>query len=98
LLVRGAAFGPGWAPTEKLNFSARVYREDQLFQGDPAAVLGVAALRHEITRGWRLGSYWEYDRQVHFQFAFDHGERESNLLGRNFRYNALVANARYLFW
>jgi hypothetical protein len=98
-VVRGVSFGPGWAPTAKLSFSARFLREDQQYGSDDlsAPVPGLPAL-HEIVRGVRLGSYWEYDRQVHFQFAVDHGERESNGIGRNYRYNAVMANARYLFW
>jgi hypothetical protein len=99
VVVRGVAFGPGWAPTAKLAFSARILREDQQYGGDETAqpVPGLPFL-HEILRGVRLGSYWEYDRQLHFQFAIDHGDRESNGIGRNYRYNAVMANARYLFW
>ena len=48
-------------------------------------------------RGYRLGAYWELSRQVHFQFSLDHGERESNILGRNYTYNAGIANVRYIF-
>jgi hypothetical protein len=98
ILVKGFAFGPGWAPTAKLNFQARLLRQHQVFEGDPNAVLGVTPLREEFVRGYRLGSFWEYDRQLSFQFSLDHGERESNILGRNYRYNAGIAQVRYLFW
>jgi len=98
VLVRGVAFGPGWAPTAKLNFSARIMREKQDFSGSPFVPLGVTPLRLEIVRNLRLGAYWEYTRQIHWQFAIDHGERESNVLGRDFKYNAVMANVRYLFW
>ena len=100
VLVRGFAFGPGWAPTAKLAFSARMMRERQEFSGDPAAALdpGAFPLRLEIVRNLRLGAYWEYTRQIHWTFAIDHGSRDSNVPGRDFKYNALIGNVRYLFW
>ena len=97
IVAKGYAFGPGWAPTAKLNFQARFLRQHQVFAGDPEAELGIAPLRQEFIRGYRLGSYWEYSRQVHFTFSLDHGERESNILGRNFVYNAGIAQVRYIF-
>jgi hypothetical protein len=97
LVVKGIGFGPNWAPTAKLNFQARLVRQHQTFEGDPEAELGLAPVREEFVRGMRLGSYWEYSRQVHFTFSLDHGERESNILGRNYRYNAGIANVRYIF-
>ena len=45
----------------------------------------------------RLGAYWEYDRRWHYQLSFEHGERESNLLGRNYRFNAGIAQVRFVF-
>ena len=97
VVVTGFAIGPGWAATAKLNFQARVLKQHQVFGGDPEAALGLAVLREEYIRGYRLGAYWELSRQVHFQFSIDHGERESNLLGRNYTYNAGIANVRYVF-
>lgn len=100
VLVRGVAFGPGWAPTAKLNFTARVMRERLDYHGGSAAftVAGVTPASLEIVRLLRLGAYWEYTRQIHWQFAIDHGQRESNVLGRDYRYNAFIANVRYIFW
>ena len=97
VVVTGYAIGPGWAPTAKLNFQARFLKQHQVFEGDPEVQLGVAPLRQEYVRGYRLGAYWEMTRQVHFQFSIDHGERESNILGRNYTYNAGIANVRYVF-
>src|SRR5258706_2854509 len=97
IVAKDVSFGPGWAPTAKLNFQARMIRQHQVFEGDPAAALGVAPLRQEFIRGYRLGSYWAYTRHVHFTFALDHGERESNILGRNYTYNAATANVKYIF-
>jgi hypothetical protein len=97
VVVKGVSFGPNWAPTAKLNFQARFIRQHQDFEGDPQAELGLTPVREEIVRGYRLGSYWEFTRQIHFTFALDHGERESNILGRNYRYNAGIANVKYVF-
>jgi hypothetical protein len=94
---KGFSFGPGWAVTAKLNVQARFYRQHQVFEGDPQAILGVTPLREEFVRGYRLGTYWDYDRHISYQFALDHGERESNILGRNFVYNAGIAQVRYVF-
>jgi hypothetical protein len=100
VVTRGIAFGPGWAPTAKLSFSARVMREKQDYSGDPGTALapGTFPLRLEIVRNLRLGAYWEYTRQIHWTFAIDHGTRESNALGRDYTYNALIGNVRYIFW
>lgn len=100
VVARGVSFGPRWAPTAKLAFSARVMRERREFQGDPGTVLApdVFPVRLEIIRNLRLGTYWEYNRQIHWTFAIDHGSRESNVLGRDYTYNAVIANVRYLFW
>src|SRR5205814_8895048 len=68
IVVKGFSFGPGWAPTAKLNFQARFLRQHQVFESDPEAALGVAQLRQEFIRGYRLGSYWEYSRQVRLTF------------------------------
>jgi hypothetical protein len=100
VVTRGVSFGPGWAPTAKLAFSARLMRERQEFSGDAGTALapGVFPLRLEVVRNLRLGAYWEYTRQIHWTFAIDHGTRESNVLGRDFSYNAIMGNVRYLFW
>jgi len=80
-----------------LALQARLLRQHQWFEGDPSFALGLTPLRQEYVRGYRLGAYWEYTRRLHYQLAFDHGERESNILGRNYRYNAGVAQARFVF-
>ena len=97
MVARGYAVGPGWAVTAKLNLQARLFRQRQWFEGDPVFALGLAPLRQEYVRGYRLGAYWEYDRRIHYQFSVEHGERESNILGRNYRFNAGIAQVRYVF-
>jgi len=100
VVVRGVAFGPGWAPTAKLNFSARVMRERYDYHAGAFTftVPGFTPLDIEMVRLYRLGAYWEYNRQIHWQFAIDHGERDSNVLGRDYRYNAFIVNVKYFFW
>ncbi len=100
VVTRGVAFGPGWAPTAKLSFSARVMRERQEFSGEPGTILapGSFPARLETVRNLRLGAYWEYTRQIHWTFAIDHGSRDSNAANRDYTYNAIIGNVRYLFW
>jgi hypothetical protein len=97
-IVTGYSFGPSWAATAKLNLIARLMQQKIDYQGDPAAELGLSPVRVEDIRNVRLGAYWEYDRQFHWQFAFDHGTRSSNFADRGYTYNALMANVRYNFW
>ena len=97
ILSKGWAVGPGWAATAKLNFQARFYRQHQIFEGDPTADLGLTPVRQEIVRGYRLGAYWDYDRRISYQFSVEHGDRESNIIGRNYRFNAGIAQVRWAF-
>jgi hypothetical protein len=97
VVIRGVAFGPSWAPTAKLAFSLRAFRNHQSFVDTPGAAVGTAPAHEEIVRGIRLGAFWEVQRRVDVTLAIDHGERESNFIGRNFRYNAFVGNIRYTF-
>lgn len=97
VLVEGFAFGPSWAPTAKLVFSARLVREDRDYSGDPAAALGVATLREEAVRTWRFAAGWEATRRHRLGVALETGERSSNVLGRDYEYTAVMANFRYSF-
>ena len=97
VVVKGFAFGPGWALTAKTNIQARFLRQNLTYGGDPEAQLGVVPLREEIIHAFRLGTYWEYSRQVHITAAWEQGNRDSNVLGRNYRFNAYMANIRYVF-
>jgi len=96
VVTRGVAFGPSWAPTAKLVFSARIAREELEYPGDPAA-LGLTAIREEVVRALRLSAGWEATRRHHLGIAVDTGERSSNLLGRDYDYTAVMANLRYVF-
>jgi hypothetical protein len=97
VLVEGVAFGPSWAPTAKLVFTARLVNEAREYSGDPAAALDIAPLRDETVRALRLGAGWEATRRHHLGLAWEHGERSSNVLGRDFDYNTFMANLRYVF-
>ena len=97
VVVKGYAFGPAWAVTAKTNLSARFLRQHLVYGGDPEEILGLEPQREEIVRSFRLGAYWEYTRKVHVTAAFENGNRESNILGRNYRFNAYTANVKYFF-
>lgn len=91
IVAKGVSFGPSWAATAKLVFAARFIRERRTFEGDPALALG-APLRDEQVNTLRFGVGWEFLRQWQASFAFDRGERESNAAGRDYNYNAIMAN------
>lgn len=97
VVVRSLSFGPGWAITAKTNVTARFLRQHLNYGGDPAAAIGAQPEREEIVRAIRLGAYWEYTRHVHVTTAFETGQRESNILGRDYQFNAVMANLRYIF-
>jgi len=96
IVTKGVSFGPSWAATAKLVFTARLVNEDRDFEGDPNAVAG-APLRSDSVRTVRLGAGWEITRQVQLGFALERGARDSNILGRDYQYTAAMANARYNF-
>jgi hypothetical protein len=97
-VITGYSFGPSWAATAKMNLIARLFQQKIDYSGDPAAELGVTPVRSETLRGVRVGTYWEYNRNIHWQFAVDHGTRSSNFEDRDFKYNAFMGNVRYVFW
>jgi hypothetical protein len=97
VLTKGWAVGPGWAVTAKLNVQARYFKQHQDFLGDPNAALGLTAVRQEVVQGVRLGTYWEYNRRLHYQFSIEHGDRDSNIAGRDYRYTAGIAQVRFVF-
>ena len=96
VLVRGAAFGPRWAVTNKVVLSARLVRERQTREGDPALVAG-ATLRDEVLHLWRFALGWEPERFWQVAFAVDRGERESNIPGRDYQYTAVMGNLAYVW-
>jgi hypothetical protein len=92
VVAKGIAFGPSWAATAKLVFTARFVRERRIFEGDPALSLAGAPLRDELFKLLRFGVGWEPLRHWQAGFAVDRGERESNIAGRDYSYTALMAN------
>lgn len=98
VLVKGVSFGPSWAATAKLVFSARLLRERREFQGDPTlALVPGTPLRDETIRALRLAAGWEPARHWEVGFGLDRGERESNIAGRDYDFTAVMANVAYRF-
>jgi hypothetical protein len=92
VLVRGAAFGPSWAPIMKLVFSARFVNERRQYQS--TAVTGLP-LRDDTLRTLRFAAGWEPMRRITLGAGIEYGERTSNTLGRDYDYVAAMANLRY---
>jgi hypothetical protein len=93
-LIKGVAFGPRWAATNKLVLSARILRERRVFDGDPSLIAG-ATLRDELVTLWRFALGWEPQRFWQVGVGLDRGERESNVAGRDYQFTAVMANLAY---
>jgi hypothetical protein len=92
VVVRGVAFGPRWAPREKLVFYAMFVNEEREYQSTSDATL---FQREETVRIWRLGGGWEPQRHIRIGAGVDWGERTTNVLGRDYDYLQVMINARY---
>jgi len=92
VVARGVRFGPSWAPTMKLVFSAQLVNERQQFQSTAAAAL---VARDDTLRLWRFGAGWEPQRHLTVGAGLEYGERTSNILGLDYDYGAVMANLRY---
>ena len=51
--------------------------------------------RSETLRRWRLGAGWEPQRHITIGTGVEFGERGSSELGRDYDYQAFMANLRY---
>ena len=94
---RGALVGIHWAATAKLVFGARFTHERRIYERDPAVVALGAPLRDETLRLMSFTAGWEPVRFWQLSSALDFGERESNLLGRDYDYTAVTINLKYEF-
>jgi hypothetical protein len=94
LFLKGVAFGPRWAATNKLVLSARLVRERRIFEGDPAVTAG-GALRDELATLLRFAVGWEPQRFWQVGVSLDRGERESNIAGRDYQFTAVTANVAW---
>jgi hypothetical protein len=92
VVVRGASFGPSWAPTMKLVFAATFLQERRQFQ---SSLTPGATGADDTLRRWRLAAGWEPKRHFNVGGGVEYGERTSNTIGRDFNYIALMANLRY---
>src|SRR5262249_26901259 len=94
MIVAGVSFGPRWAITNKAVLGALLVRERRVFDGDPSLGAG-ATRRDELIHLARISFGWEPVRFWQLSAAFDHGERESNIVGRDYKFNAVMGNIAY---
>jgi exopolysaccharide biosynthesis operon protein EpsL len=97
VVTKGVGFGPGWAPTSKLVFQARLLHENLDFRGDPGIALGATPERQDRFRGVRLAAGYTPTRNIEVSLGLDKGKRDSNTLGRDYDYSAASANVRLGF-
>ena len=93
---QGGSFGPAWAPTEKLIFQGRLVYEKRDYKGDPGFVASGTS-REDTFRGLRLSGGWAPRRNVEIVISADYGDRSSNVVGRDYDFTSVLANARLLF-
>jgi hypothetical protein len=96
ILVSGVAFGPRWAVTNQVVLSARFARERRLFDGDPSLTAGTTP-RDEVATLVRFAVGWEPQRRWQLSLALDVGERESNEVGRDFQFHAVMGNLAWVW-
>lgn len=96
-VLRGVSFGPSWAPLAKLVLYARFMHERRRLEGDPAALVLGTPLLDETIRTLRFGVGWEPQRHWRVGGAVDRGERESNSLGRDYKFTAFILNLSFAF-
>jgi hypothetical protein len=94
MIVSGVSFGPRWAITNKTVLGAQLVRERRVFDGDPS-LAGGTTLRDELIHLVRVSVGWEPARFWQLSAAFDHGERDSNVVGRDYKFNAVMGNIAY---
>ena len=96
MIVSGVGFGPRWAITNKAVLAAQLVRERRVFDGDPSLAAGTTR-RDELIYLARISVGWEPVRFWQLSAAFDHGERESNVVGRDYQFNAVMGNIAYVW-
>ena len=74
------------------------FTERDTFQGDPVQILAGTPQREDKFNGYTLGAGWSPLRELLLSLGYEHGRRTSNIVGRDFEYNVLSANARYTFF
>jgi len=94
MIVSGVSFGPRWAVTNKAVLGAQLVSERRRFDGDPSLAAG-NTLRDELVHLVRISAGWEPARYWQLSAAFDHGERDSNVVGRDYKFNAVMGNIAY---
>ena len=94
MIISGVSFGPRWAVTNKAVLGAQLVAERRRFDGDPS-LAGGTTLRDELIHLVRISAGWEPARYWQVSAAFDHGERDSNVVGRDYRFNAVMGNIAY---
>ena len=97
MVVRGWGFGPAWAPTAKLAFSLRLVSEHRQFVAADPNVAPAGTLLEEDVRIARLGMAWEPVRLTQVGLGVDRGTRQSNTLGRDYNFTAMMANIRVIW-
>jgi opacity protein-like surface antigen len=97
VIVHGNAFTVSWAPLAKVVFSGRLFEERRQAVGTADEVLLGLPLRDETVHGYRVGAGWEPLRFWQVGLGYEHNERTSNVLLRDYKDDLVSLNVRYRF-
>lgn len=102
VLATGASIGPSWAPTSKLVFELKAVYERREYAGDPGPAFNVfpgapGVEREDTFNGIRIAAGYTPRRNLKFSLAAERGDRESNILFRDYDYTRISANASFQF-
>jgi exopolysaccharide biosynthesis operon protein EpsL len=97
VIARGIRFEPRWAITDQVVLQAQLLDERDTFKGDPTVPVG-AGDREDKFRAGSIGLGWSPLRPVRLSLSYERGDRSSNIVNRDFKYQAVSLNARYIFF
>jgi exopolysaccharide biosynthesis operon protein EpsL len=96
-LTTGWGFGPAWAPTDKIVLQARYFDEDREYKGNPGLAVAGTPQRDDNVKGVSLTAGWTPRRHLQFSVGVERGDRSSNIVGGDYDYTLVSANARFRF-
>jgi len=96
LRATGFSLAPTWSVTPKLTLQAKASYETDKFLGDSGIVL-VTNLREDKVRTYQVSAIWSPLRQTNVTLALESGERTSNQLFVDYKYESITVTAMRRF-
>jgi exopolysaccharide biosynthesis operon protein EpsL len=97
VVARGIRFEPRWALTNEITLQLQLLEERDTFKADPTLPIG-SPEREDKFRAGVIGAGWSPLRALLLTLSFERGKRTSNIVNRDFKYDAVSLNARWTFF